>query len=122
MTRLGLLALSAALIVGAACGASPALPIPSPPPGAVVVTAAATKFVEQSVDAPAGASFQLFFENRDTEPHNVRIWDASGASVFAGEIFNGPAARVETVDAISAGTYRLTCDIHPEMVGVLIAR
>ena len=105
----------------AACGGASAS-LPTPPPGAVVVVAEGTAFTTQHVTAPAGAAFTLFFENRDHELHNVRIWDAAGATVFPGEIVTGPVAIAEDVAALAAGTYRLTCDIHPDMTGELVAQ
>lgn len=101
-----------------ACSGTPA-PLPTPPPGAVVVTAQGTAFVSSPYTAPADVAFTLFFVNRDNEPHNVRIWDAANASVYPGEIIQGPAAKVEQVRALPAGTYRFTCDIHPGMTAQL---
>ena len=114
------LTLAAAAFVAAAltaCGA-PA-PLPTPPPGALVITAQGTAFVSGPYTAPADVAFTLFLENHDNEPHNVRIWNAAGASVFPGEIIQGPAAKAEEVPALPAGTYRITCDIHPEMTAEL---
>ncbi len=104
----------------AGCGA-PA-PLPSPPPGAIVIAAEHTAYAGSSFTAPAGVAFTLFFENRDNEPHNVRFWDAAGQSVFSGEIIQGPAAKVEPVPALAPGTYRITCDIHPDMTAQLVAQ
>jgi plastocyanin len=113
--------LAAAGVLAAAlagCGGAPA-PLPTPPPGAVVITAQGTAFATQQVTAPAGTSFTLFFENRDNEPHNVRLWDAANSIVYSGQIVNGPTAITETVPALAPGTYRFTCDIHPNMSGTL---
>ena len=102
----------------AACGGAPA-PLPTPPPGAVVVTAQGNAFVSGPYTAPADAAFTLFLVNKDGEPHNVRIWDAANVSVFAGALVQGPGAKAEQVPALSAGTYRFTCDIHPDMAAQL---
>jgi plastocyanin len=104
----------------AACGGGNA-PIPTPPPGAVVVIAQGTAFTTQNVVAPAGAAFTLDFENRDSELHNVHISDAAGATVFSGQTITGPTALVEQVPALAAGTYRFICDVHPGMAGQLVA-
>jgi len=111
--------LLAAAVVG--CGGAPA-PMATPPPGAVVITAQGTAFVSGPYTAPADAAFTLFFVNKDNEPHNARIWNATGASVYPGEIIQGPAAKAEEVPALAAGTYRLTCDIHPGMTAELTVR
>ncbi|MEP7379680.1 MAG: cupredoxin domain-containing protein [Chloroflexota bacterium] len=104
----------------AACGGAPA-PVLTPPPDSVVITAQSTLFVTQHVPAPASAPFTLWFLNKDNELHNVHIWDASGASVFAGEAFTGPDARTALVPALTPGTYEFKCDIHPGMAGQLVA-
>ena len=47
-------------------------------------------FVETTFTAPAGKPFKLAFDNQDAGmPHNIEIKDASGTSVFKGEIFSG---------------------------------
>jgi plastocyanin len=88
----------------------------------VVVTAQGNAFIPAQVTAPADAAFTLFLVNKDGEPHNARIWDAAGTSVFAGEHFTGPAAKAEQIPALAAGTYRISCDIHPDMTGQLVAQ
>ena len=121
MRRRAPLALAAAGLLAAAvaaCGGAPVL-LPTPPPGAVVIAAQGTAFVSRPYTAPADTAFTLFFENRDNEPHNVRVWNAANESVYSGEIVQGPAAKVEQVPALPAGTYRLTCDIHPDMTAEL---
>jgi plastocyanin len=116
-------ALAAAGILAAAvagCGGAPA-PSLTPPPDAVDITAQGTAFTTQNVTVPASAPFTLWFYNKDNELHNVHIWDASGASVFAGEAFNGPEARTALVPPLTPGTYVFKCDIHPGMTGQLVA-
>ena len=115
-----LFAATLALLIG--CSSGPPAPVATPPPGAVVVTADHEAFVEQPVTAPAGVPFTLYFHNRENVPHNVRLWGASGASVAETEIFTGPAARVIDVAALAAGSYRLTCDIHPNMTAQLVVQ
>ena len=45
----------------------------------------------------------------------------AGLVIGAGEIFGGVASRTYAVPAIPPGTYRFLCDVHPTMVGTLIA-
>ena len=108
------------LAVVAGCGSS-SPPAGTPPADAVVVTSVNSEFVPGSVAAPAGEAFALYFDNRDTVPHNTRVVDTAGATIVAGELFTGPSARVTQVPALAAGTYRILCDIHPDMVGELVA-
>jgi len=77
-------------------------------------------FEQTSLTAPAGTPFQIEFDNKDASvPHNVDIHDASGAEVFKGEIFPGPAKRVYDVPALDAGAYAFACTVHPTMTGTL---
>jgi plastocyanin len=96
----------------------------SPPPapsGGAVITAQGIAFDRQQLEVPAGRAFQLLFENREGPPHNVTIYDEAGQPLFVGEIFSGPGSRTYDVPAIPAGAYRFRCDVHPEMVGAVIA-
>jgi plastocyanin len=115
-------AIAALLIVGACgptagAGGSP----PSAPPGGAVLTAEAIAFDRSKLAVPAGAAFPLFFENRESAPHNVTILDATDRTLFVGEIFGGPASRTYDVGPLPAGTYRFRCDVHPEMSGTLVS-
>lgn len=68
-------------------------PPPSGAPDADAgLTAKDIAFVEDGFTAPADTPFTLALDNQDAgTAHNVEITDASGASVFKGEIF--PASR-----------------------------
>jgi plastocyanin len=98
----------------------------SPPPapsGGAVITANGIAFDRQELAVPAGRPFQLLVENRESAPHNVRIWDESvDAPLFIGEVFGGPGSRTYDVPAIPAGTHKFRCDVHPEMAGTVTAR
>ncbi len=87
-----------------------------------MITAHDTAFGSGQLTVPAGAPFQLLFDNRDGAPHNVTIFDDGAAQpLFAGEIFSGPASRIYQVPAIPAGTHRFRCDVHLEMTGTVTA-
>jgi plastocyanin len=87
---------------------------------AVAISALGIKFEQAEVAAPADVPFVIRFDNKDAGiPHNVEIKDASGASVFKGEIFNGLAVRDYQVGALAAGTYQFVCTVHPNMIGTL---
>jgi plastocyanin len=88
----------------------------------VTITAQGIKFLEASVNAPAGKAFTLHFDNKDpATPHNVEILDASNASLFKGQIVTGLAAADYQVPALTAGTYKFMCTVHPTMTGELKA-
>jgi mono/diheme cytochrome c family protein len=101
-----------------------ASPGPSGEPTGEVIEEAALglKFLNQDLQAPADAPFQIEFDNQDPgTPHNIEIKDAGGTSLFAGAIFNGPAVQTYQVPALPAGTYPFICTVHPNMTGTLTA-
>ena len=93
----------------------------APASGAVVnVTAQGIAFQETSIEAAANQAFQIKFHNADAGvPHNIVIKDASGTSVFTGQIFSGDATQTYDVKALPAGTYQFFCQVHPNMTGTL---
>jgi plastocyanin len=97
-------------------------PPPSPPPGGAVIVAHGLAFDQRRVDVPAGAGFQLLFDNRDGVLHNVTILDDRGNPLFAGEIFSGPGSRIYAVSPLPAGTHPFRCDVHQDMTGTVVAR
>jgi plastocyanin len=89
---------------------------------AVEIVAQGIQFTTPEVTAPADTPFQILFKNEDpTTPHNVEIKDASGASLFQGEVFNGVDQRTYDVPALGAGDYPFVCTVHPNMTGTLTA-
>jgi plastocyanin len=81
------------------------------------VTAQNVKFDVSTLTAPADKPFQIAFDNKDAgTPHDVDILDASGAKVFDGKDFPGPAQRTYDVPALKAGTYKFECSIHPALM------
>jgi plastocyanin len=106
---------AAAIVVAALVGCSSGVPASTRAPNAVYVSAYALTFQQHNVAAPADAAFQIWFENRDSVPHNVNVVNSAGTSVARGEVFTGPSAQPLAVPSLPAGTYRLLCDVHPEM-------
>ena len=79
-------------------------------------------FSPTAISTPADTPFQIDFDNQDANiPHNVAIHEGSptGAEVFRGEVFPGPAKRTYDVGPLPAGTYAFTCTVHPDMTGTL---
>jgi len=120
----GLLALAAVL---AACsGASAdnptsAAPAGSPSGDAVTIVAKDIKFVPTAVTVKADTAFDLAFDNQDGAPHNIKVTDGSGATVFKGEIVTSTKVTY-AVPALPAGSYGFVCDVHPEMKGTITAQ
>jgi cytochrome c oxidase subunit II len=117
--------------IAQAAQASAAPPASAGAPGASGAPAAATvqisakniAFEQQAVDAPAGAPFTIAFANNDAgTPHNIQILDGSGSSKFKGAIFPGVATQNYAVPALTAGTYKFVCDVHPNMTGQLTVK
>ena len=100
-------------------GVVPSEPAPSLPDADTIETAENTTFLVGALEAPADEPFTIAFENRDTQPHNIEIKDASGNALFNGEIFTGPKVVVYDVPALPAGTYPFICTVHTNMTGTL---
>ena len=43
----------------------------------------------------------------------------TGAEIFKGEIFPGPAQKTYDVPPLKAGAYAFVCSVHPNMNGTL---
>lgn len=81
------------------------------------------QFDKTSLDAPANQPFTIKFQNNDAGvTHNVAIKDAGGAEVFKGEIFNGVDVRTYPIPPLGAGSYTLSCSVHPNMTGTLTVK
>ena len=103
----------------------PTLPVPSVLGGAtgspLHLSAQNIAFDTNHLEAPAGQAFVLEFDNNDPGvPHNVEIKDATGSSLFKGQIITGPAKVSYQVPALAAGSYTFVCDVHPNMTGTLV--
>ena len=129
---LGLLALAAVL---AACSGASAAPETTQPPaggtaqpatggapgGTVTVVAKDIAFQTTDISVKAGAPVTIDFDNQDGAPHNIAISDASGQSVFKGEIVSSKQVTYD-VPALAAGSYAFICEVHPNMKGTITAK
>ena len=111
---------------GASASAAPSGSTPASAPasggtGTVVnLKAQNIAFDPTSLSAPAGAAFQIAFDNEDAgTPHDVAIKDSTGKQVWKGDQFNGVAQKTYDVPALQAGSYTFMCTIHPSMTGTL---
>jgi plastocyanin len=82
----------------------------------VQVGASGDAFDTDCLAAPAGTAFKIVFDNRDTDMHNVAIYEGS-KNLFRGTIFGGPKTETYAVPALPAGTYKFQCDVHTFMNG-----
>ncbi len=118
MRGLWLAGLVAALVVGACSGG--AVPTPQGTPAVTVELSAYNSAFEQtSLTIPAGVSYAIEFNNKDSVPHNVNI--AGGPAGSKTDIFSGPDERVFVLPALPVGTYTFHCDVHPNMTGTITA-
>ncbi|MBA2374361.1 MAG: cytochrome c oxidase subunit II [Chloroflexi bacterium] len=101
-------------------GAPPASGGPAAGP-AIQIAAKDVAFSTATLTAAAGQPLTIEFDNQDAQPHNVAIHRDSptGAEVYKGEIFTGPAKKTYEVPPLEAGTYGFVCTVHPTMTGTL---
>jgi plastocyanin len=88
---------------------------------AVEIAASNLSFDKKELKVPAEKEFQIHFNNKDAQAHNVAILDAQGAPKFRGDIVNGPKETTYKADPIPAGDYKFQCDVHPTMNGSVVA-
>jgi plastocyanin len=122
LALVGLAALTAACTSGGG-GATPgptSAPVSVPAGGSIVIVAKDNVFLTTSVSAPADEPFEIVLDNQDGAPHNIAISDASGASVFKGEIVSNTKVT-NAIPALAAGTYSFICDVHTDMKGTITA-
>jgi len=108
----------------AAPPSAPSSAAPSGTTGSVVnLKAQNLAFDPKSLTAPAGAAFQIAFDNQDNATmHDVVIKDAGGKEVFKGDLITGVAQKAYNVPALQAGSYTFVCTVHPTMTGTLEAK
>lgn len=122
----------AALTVACSSGGTSGTPAASAPasPGAsadasapagngMTIVAKDIAFQPATLTIPAGTATQITLDNQDAAPHNLAIKDASGTTVFKGEIDNGQGKVTYNVNALPAGSYGFWCEVHPNMTGTL---
>jgi plastocyanin len=109
-------------LANSGASASPAASVPA---GTVTIDirAQGIAFTTTALTAPAGATFQIKFDNEDASvPHNVEIKDGTGKTVFKGDLVTGVMTTTYTVPPLAAGTYPFNCTVHPNMTGTLTVK
>ena len=105
-------------------GRPTAAPPPSGQPTTINLSAASFAFDKKTLTVPSGARVTVVFENKDSAPHNLGIYQTSEATqvLFRGETIAGAkTTSYEFTAPATPGTYFFRCDIHPtRMVGELI--
>lgn len=122
---LGLILFGAAAMAACSASSEP-LPSASLPADAVTVRTvksesldASLRFEPHSIEAAADQAFELAYVNTDGFPHDVVITSDDGSVAFATDIHSTRGPQIYQVPPLSAGTYQLRCDVHPDMRGVL---
>jgi plastocyanin len=79
-----------------------------------------TAFSPEALTVPAATDFRIRFANADVaNTHNVTISTNAGVRLFYGDITVGVKTVTYLVQALSAGTYRIGCVVHPTMAATL---
>jgi Cupredoxin-like domain len=89
-------------------------------PSLLRITAHNIAFVTTSLALTGTGPHEVAFDNQDTAPHNVGIYDTQGSEVFRGGLITGPAGIEYHLPALPPGTYVFRCDAHPGMTGTLV--
>ena len=126
-----LLSLPLVSIIGCQQQPAPVTPTPTPTvtPGTgesvtINLSAENIAFDKSTIRVPAGADVTVVFDNRDSIPHNLAIYETKAATkaIFVGEIITGP--RIITYRFTAPSTpliYFFQCDVHPSgMTGTFI--
>ena len=120
MNRLSLALASVLLAVGG-CTSAAGGEVAAPQSVDAVITAEQMAFEPGELDLPAGRPLTVLLRNRDAALHNVAILpEGGGDAVFVGE-FIGTGEIVYSLPPLEPGRYLLRCDLHPAMVGVIVA-
>ena len=90
----------------------------SPAGTSLALTAQDHKFDKDCLAVPAGQSFTIRFDNKDSDRHNVAILPShtSTETFFQGDIVPGPKSITYSVPALKPGTYHFHCQVHPNLM------
>jgi plastocyanin len=88
------------------------------------ISAENVEFSTDAIELQAGEEVSLTFDNVDSLPHNVAIYedqadaDAQQNPIFQGELITGSSTTYE-FEAPPQGEYPFQCDVHPAMIGTV---
>jgi plastocyanin len=93
--------------------------------GGLAISAANLKFDKTELKAKAGEEVTVTLDNRDTQPHNVMVFDGPDATAPAlndGQPFANAGQKVDyKIKAVATpGTKFFYCQIHPTMNGTYV--
>jgi plastocyanin len=103
---------------------SPAPAPPSPSEESLTIVAKNVAFTTNSLTAHAGSVLHLTLDNQDAGvPHDIIVYDASGAVVGGTSPETGPVQQTLTVTLGAPQRYTFKCSVHPlTMNGVIIVQ
>jgi len=90
--------------------------------GGTAISAAGVAFDKDTLTLPAGEETTLPFDNEDSVPHNLAIYEDDSASkeLFVGSEVAGGAGTDYEIPALDKGEYFFRCDLHPSsMIGTV---
>ena len=98
-------------------------PVEQPAGPTEAVTAEGLQFDTDTITLTAGKTAEIEFENLDSAPHNIAIYEDDSASkeIFQGEQSTGPDSTTYEIDAPEAGEYFFRCDVHVDMNGTVVS-
>ena len=104
----------------AAAGGEPHNEQPQGPTEAV--TAEGLQFDTETITLVAGETAEIEFENLDSAPHNIAIYedDSAADEIFKGEQISATSTTYE-IEAPKPGEYYFQCDVHPDMNGTAVS-
>ena len=96
-------------------------PTEEPAGDAVAIAAENLSFSTDTLELPADTQATIAFDNRDSQPHNVSIYESEGGEpIFQGEVIDGGTQIEYTFEAPEPGEYYFQCDVHPTMNGTAV--
>ncbi len=91
--------------------------------GGLTITAQSVLFNTKELKLPPDKPTTLTFDNKDSVPHNVSIYETEQANkdLFKGQNINGGESTQYKIPPIPKGNYFFRCDLHPtSMTGAVV--